>query len=156
MQPLIGLPVIIYVNNTLPLVLAVHEISRHFWAAYDDTFVLMKILDIPFVLNKFKSFDKNLQFTVDTFDSGKVHFLDLEISQSGINIYRKSTHTGQYTDFDSFEPWARKTAWIRSLFHRAVNICSSSAFLNQRTDFANFEINGLERFHCTNPLIYYS
>ena len=25
---------IIYVNNTLPLALAVHEISRHFWAAY--------------------------------------------------------------------------------------------------------------------------
>ena len=26
-----------YVNNTLPLALAVHEISRHFWAAYDLT-----------------------------------------------------------------------------------------------------------------------
>ena len=26
---------IIYVNNTLPLALAVHEISRHFWAACD-------------------------------------------------------------------------------------------------------------------------
>ena len=25
---------IIYVNNTLPLA---HEISRHFWAAYDNT-----------------------------------------------------------------------------------------------------------------------
>ena len=24
----------IYVNNTLPLALAVHKISRHFWAAY--------------------------------------------------------------------------------------------------------------------------
>ena len=27
----------IYVNNTLPLALAVHEISRHFWAAYATT-----------------------------------------------------------------------------------------------------------------------
>ena len=52
----------------------------------DDTLVLMKVSDIPFV------FDKNLKFTVDTFDSGKVHFLDLEISQSGINIY-ESQHT---------------------------------------------------------------
>ena len=25
---------VIYVNNTLPLVLAMHEITRHFWAAY--------------------------------------------------------------------------------------------------------------------------
>ena len=32
-------------------------------------------------------------------------------------------------NFDSFEPWARKTAWIRSLF---VNICSNSVFLNQQ------------------------
>ena len=61
----------------------------------DDTLVLMKVSDIPFVLNKFNSLDKNLKFTVDTFDSGKVHFLDLEISQSGSNIYRKPTHTGQ-------------------------------------------------------------
>ena len=28
---------IIYVNNTLPLALAVHEISRHFWAPYAPT-----------------------------------------------------------------------------------------------------------------------
>ena len=27
----------IYVNNTLLLTLAVHEISRHFWAAYGST-----------------------------------------------------------------------------------------------------------------------
>ena len=26
-----------YVNNTLPLALAVHKISRHFWAAYVQT-----------------------------------------------------------------------------------------------------------------------
>ena len=26
---------LIYVNNTLPLALVVHEITRHLWAAYD-------------------------------------------------------------------------------------------------------------------------
>ena len=30
---------IIYVNNTLPLALTVHEITRHFWAAYGHTLV---------------------------------------------------------------------------------------------------------------------
>ena len=29
----------------------------------DDTLVLMKVSDIPFVLNKFNSFDKNLKCT---------------------------------------------------------------------------------------------
>ena len=38
----------------------------------DDTLVLMKVSDIPFVLNKLNSFGKNLKFTVNTFDSGKV------------------------------------------------------------------------------------
>ena len=33
----------------------------------DDTLVLIKPSDIPFVLNKFNSFDKNLKFPVDTF-----------------------------------------------------------------------------------------
>ena len=31
--------------------------------------------DIPFVLDKFNSFDKNLKFTVDNFENGKIHSL---------------------------------------------------------------------------------
>ena len=46
--------------------------------------------DIPFVLYKFHSFDKNLKFTVDNFENGKIHFLDLEISNSGIDIFSPS------------------------------------------------------------------
>ena len=42
----------------------------------DDTLVLIKLTDIPTVLEKFNKFDKNLQFTVDTFPDGVVHFLD--------------------------------------------------------------------------------
>ena len=98
----------------------------------DDTLVLIKPSDIPFVLNKLNSFDKNLKFTVDTFQDGTVHFLNLEITDSGIDVFRKHTHTGQYTHFKSFEPWARKTTWIKSLFHRAVQICSNSTLLNKQ------------------------
>ena len=42
----------------------------------DDTLVLIKPCDIPSVLKKFNSFDKNLNFTVDKFENGQVHFLD--------------------------------------------------------------------------------
>ena len=98
----------------------------------DDTLVLIKPCDIPLVLKKFNSFDKNLNFTVDKFEDGKVHFLDLEISESGIDVFRKTTHTGQYTNFHSFKPWSRKTAWIKSLFCRAVRICSNTFFLNRQ------------------------
>ena len=58
----------------------------------DDTLVLIKPKDIPFVLNKFNSFDKNLKFTVGNFENGKIHFLDLEISDSGI-VFFGSQHT---------------------------------------------------------------
>ena len=40
----------------------------------DDTLVLIKPKDIPFVFNKFNSFDKNLKFTVDNLENGKIHF----------------------------------------------------------------------------------
>mgnify|MGYP002804035518 FL=1 len=35
----------------------------------DDTLVLIKPKEIPLVLNKFNSFDKNLKFTVDKFET---------------------------------------------------------------------------------------
>ena len=47
----------------------------------DDTLVLMKPRNIPSVIKKFESFDKNLKFTVDKFENGSVYFLDLEISK---------------------------------------------------------------------------
>ena len=90
-------------------------------------------MNIPAVLKKFKSFDKNLKFTVDSFQNGKaVHFLDLQISKSGIDIFHKPTHTGQYSNYHSFELRSRKTAWIKSLFCQAVRICSNLNFLNRQ------------------------
>ena len=65
----------------------------------DDTLVLIKPCDITSVLSKFNSFDKNLKFTVDNFSDGTVHFLDLKITDYGIDGYRKSTHTEQYKHF---------------------------------------------------------
>ena len=44
----------------------IHSGIIKFYRRYvDDTFVLIKSCDIPTVLAKFNSFDKNLQFTVD-------------------------------------------------------------------------------------------
>ena len=40
--------------------------------------------------------------------------------------------TGQCTHFSSFEPFFRKTARVKSLFHRASKLCSTSQlFENQ-------------------------
>ena len=73
----------------------------------DDTLVLIKPSDISSVLAKFNSFERNLNFTVDTFPDGLIHFLDIKVSVDDTDICRKETHTGQYTHFSSFEPFSR-------------------------------------------------
>ena len=74
-----------------------------------DTLLLIRPNDIQFVLDKFNRFAKNLKFTFDDdFPDGHVHFLDLKITKDGIDIFRKNTHTSQYTNFSSFEPFSRK------------------------------------------------
>ena len=102
-----------------------------FYKCYvDDTLVLIKSSDISAVLAQFNSFDPNLTFTVDTFSEGIVHFLDIKVLVDGTDIYRKDTHTG----FSSFEPFYRKTAWVKSLYHHAFKICSTKLLLNNQIE----------------------
>ena len=94
--------------------------------------MLIKPSDIPEILNKFNTFDKNIQFTIDTFPDNVIHFLDILISSDNTDVYYKSTHTDQYTHFSSFEPFFRKIVWFKFLFHRASKLCSTSQlFENQ-------------------------
>ena len=81
---------------------------------------------------KEKALTRILNSLSTLFRMARCIFLDLEITDSGIDVFRKQTHTGQYTHFKSFEPWARKTTWIKSLFHRAVQICSNSTLLSKQ------------------------
>ena len=97
-----------------------------FYARYvDDTLVVAKPSDFTLILETFNTFHPQIQFTLEEFPDNKVYFLDLKINTSDITIYRKPTHTGQYTHLSSFTPWSRKTAWIRALVNRAYKICSN-------------------------------
>jgi hypothetical protein len=69
-------------------------VIRFYRRYVDDTLVLIKPSDIPAVLDKFNSFDKNLQFTFDTFPDNVIHFFDISISSDNTVVYYKSTHTG--------------------------------------------------------------
>ena len=112
----------------------------------DDTLMLIKPEDIDSVLSSFNSFDSNLQFTVDRFPDSVPHFLDLEIHPDGINIYRKATHTAQYTHFTSFSKWNYKIAWLRSLVYRAKRICSPNKLANEISNIKRFaSYNGFPR-----------
>ena len=54
----------------------------------DDTSLLVKPEDTDKILKKFNSYDKNIQFTVDKFLNGNVHFLD--ITDINADIYFKT------------------------------------------------------------------
>ena len=73
-----------------------------------------------------------MKFTVDKFDDGVVHYLDIKIVNNVTDIYYKDTHTGQYMHYSTFAPWRIKTAWVKALFQRAVKICSNEELLNQQ------------------------
>ena len=57
-----------------------------FYTRYvDDTQALIKESDINTVLDKVNSSDSSLKFTIDKFDDGVVHYLDIKIKDSDIN-----------------------------------------------------------------------
>ena len=74
-----------------------------FYCRYvDDNLVLINKDKMQHVLNSFNSFDKNLRFSVNTFDDGNIHFLDIKILNNGeTDIYIKDTNTGLYVQYHS-------------------------------------------------------
>ena len=116
----------------------------------DDTLVLIKEDRIDEVLAAFNSFDRNLQFTVDKFDDGLVHFLDLnyDVTTGEIDVYSKPTNTGQYSHESSYAPWNYKISWAKALYDRAKRICSTeSRFKGQRRRIEDIlSWNGFPKF----------
>ena len=44
-------------------------------------------------------------------------------------VYRKPTHTDQYLHYESYQPESHKAAVVKTLAHRASNICSNDSDL---------------------------
>ena len=117
-------------ENTIVKELVDKSLVKLYLKYVDDTLLLkIKINLIHKCLN---SFDKSIEFIVDTFPDGNIHFLDIKIDKNHTDIYYKETHTGQYTSFHSQTPWHLKTAWIKALFHHANKICSSNQAFQQQ------------------------
>ena len=97
-----------------------------FYCRYvDDTLLLIKKDEMQHVLNSFNSFDKSLRFTsVDTFNDGNIHFLDIKILNQGeTDTCVKDYNTGLYVQYHSYEHWNTKAAGVRSLHDRAHKTC---------------------------------
>ena len=103
-----------------------------FYTRYvDDTLLIIKKRDINYFLNQFNSFDKNLKFTIDTFEKSALYFLDIKVCPNRLGIYHRLTQTGQYVHIPSYTSWRSKTSWIRSIVIRPKKIWSVNCFNNE-------------------------
>ena len=79
----------------------------------------------------------------DRFDDNNINFLDIAIDKNKTDLYYKPTHTGQYSDINSNIPCNYEFSWIKSLYHQADKICSSSKKFR-------FQINKIKMFMSWN------
>jgi len=77
----------------------------------------------------------NIKFTIEEEENCSLPFLDIrmtrEVNCLTTSVYRKSTHSGVFTHYTSFVPFYLKSQLIRTLLHRAYEICSSYELLHR-------------------------
>ena len=77
----------------------------------------------------------NIKFTFEKQVDGKLGFLDILLSTTqdkfSTSVFRKKTSIGLYTNFTSFTQFSYKIGLIKTLTHRAFEICSSWSLFDQ-------------------------
>ena len=81
-------------------------------------------------LTELNNLHKNINFTVEEEENGRLPFLDILITRTAdmtftTTTYCKPTSTGLLTNFTSFTAYAYKTGLIRTLTDRACKINST-------------------------------
>ena len=96
-----------------------------FWGRYvDDTMTIIKTVHIESFSNHLNNINEHIKFTSELEESGQIPMLDCLMVRNEDNtlrfkVYRKSTHTDHYLQFDSHQPLEHKLGVIRTLTHRA-------------------------------------
>ena len=75
------------------------RLIKFYFRYIDDTLLVAKEDNIDNIVQQFNAFDDNLKLTIDKFTYNDVHFLDVKIYRNRIDLFNKTTHTGQYIDF---------------------------------------------------------
>jgi hypothetical protein len=100
-----------------------------FWKRYvDDVFAIIRARKIQEILAKINNFHKDIEFTLEMEQDGKLPFLDVmtyerEDKAIGHYVYRKPTQTNTYLNYNSFHPIAHKVSVCDTLLSRAFNLC---------------------------------
>ena len=99
----------------------------------DDIISIIKETSISRVLTVLNSFHKNIEFTYEMEENGKIAFLDVLIIRNNntlkTTVYRKKTHNGDYLHWKYFAPPTWKRSTLRSIITRTYRICSTQKYL---------------------------
>ena len=112
--------------------------TPRFWHRYeDDTFVIEEEIHKQDFLQHINSVDPAIQFTVEkSKEDGAIPFWDTIVKPEvdgklSIALYRKSTHTDQYLQWDSHHHLQARFSVIHTLSHRAQTVCSNPELLHK-------------------------
>ena len=111
------------------MALATSPVRVKWWKRYvDDSNSCMKNDDVNSFHNHLNSINQHIKFTIElptvSEDGISISFLDTQttVSPNGevmVAVHRKSTDTEKYLPFDSHNPEQHKAAVVRTLYHRA-------------------------------------
>jgi len=100
----------------------------------DDTlWFLPADADIPLLMTFMNSRHPNMRFTYETENNNSINFIGVTITHTSSNnlhgyqtsVYRKSTCTGLFTNYNSFTPLIYRLSVFKCLVYRAYHLCSS-------------------------------
>ena len=109
--------------------LSTYPLPLPFWKRYvDDTLTALPLDKVQQFHQHLNSIETTIQFTVEMESESTLSFLDTRITHHSdgslsTTVFRKSTHTDKYLDFQSHYPLAHKVAVACTLFDRAKKIC---------------------------------
>ena len=105
----------------------------------DDTFTVSKYKKEETIAELNKIHGK-IKFTAEEECDGTLPFLDCLIFRNdenrlGTKVYRKPTHTGQYINFQSNQPFHVKLSTIKTLTRRAKLICTDKSDFQEEINY---------------------
>ena len=93
----------------------------------DDIFSIIQRNKVDALVDHLNAQNPSIKFTVEREAEGKLPFLDVKVHRCEggslkTSIYRKSTHTGAYLNYESNHPTSAKQSVVSSLMDRVSNI----------------------------------
>ena len=111
--------------------------SINFWTRYvDDVFAIIPNDQSNTILDELNNFHLNIKFTIEEEINDSLAFLDTKLTRTKEGnlqrtVFRKSTHSGRYLNFQSYHPIQHKISVVDTLLFRAFIICDQNQIDNE-------------------------